>query len=92
MAGPTDCDDEDLVELDELARARARQVIAATPNGDPRVENEQLRSRLTELGVISHRPFLPGVTIGPARATGQADMVEIPSLGWGKARKRPGSG
>jgi hypothetical protein len=76
----------ELTELDQLARARARQVMVATPNGDPRAENERLRARLTELGVISHRPFVPGVRIGPAPAT---DQFGIPRLGWGR---RPGSG
>jgi hypothetical protein len=82
--------DEDLLELDELARARARQVMVATPNGDPRVENEQIRARLTELGVITHRPFVPGVTIGPGRATDQADMIGTPRLGWSPKDPRSG--
>jgi hypothetical protein len=53
--------EEELIELDELAQARAGHLLAATLNGDARVENEPLRSRLWELGVITHRPFLPGL-------------------------------
>ena len=70
---------------DELARARAAQVLTATPDGDPRAENEPLRSRLTELGVISHHPFVPGVRIGPSRTP---DDGGIPRLGWGSGRRQ----
>lgn len=66
---------------DELARARAGRVLTASPDGDPRVENEALRSRLTELGVISHHPFVPGVPVGPSRTP---DEGGIPQLGWGR--------
>ena len=52
-------DEKDLIELDELARTRAARVLVATPGGDARAENQPLRSRLLELGVISHRPYLP---------------------------------
>jgi hypothetical protein len=52
---------DELIEFDELASARAQHVLPATPDGDPRVENEPLRSWLWELGVITHRPFLPGL-------------------------------
>lgn len=70
---------------DELARARAGQVLTASADGDPRVENEPLRSRLTELGVISPHPFLPGVRLAPSPTP---DEGGIPRLGWGG---RPGS-
>jgi hypothetical protein len=50
---------EDLIALDELARARATRVLVATPDGDPRADNQPLRTRLLELGVISHRPYVP---------------------------------
>ncbi|MBV9684056.1 MAG: hypothetical protein JO046_19845 [Solirubrobacterales bacterium] len=56
---PASLDDQDLIGLDELARTRAARVLVATPGGDPRAENQPLRSRLLELGVISHRPYLP---------------------------------
>ncbi|MBV9942356.1 MAG: hypothetical protein JO262_09535 [Solirubrobacterales bacterium] len=51
--------EEDLIGLDELARARATRVLVATLAGDPRAENQPLRARLVELEVISHRPYLP---------------------------------
>jgi hypothetical protein len=50
---------EDLIGLDELARTRATRVLVATPDGDPRADNQPLRTRLLELGVISHRPYVP---------------------------------
>lgn len=56
---PASLAEADLIELDELARARAARVLIATPGGDSRAENQPLRSRLLELGVISHRPYLP---------------------------------
>ena len=71
---------------DELARSRAAWVLTASPDGDPRAENEPLRSRLTELGVISQHPFVPGVRIGPTRVPHEDG---IPRLGPGW---RPGSG
>ena len=71
---------------DSLARSRARQVLTASPDGDPHVENEPLRARLTELGVISHHPFVPGLRIGPSR-TPDDDGIPRLGLSW-----RPGSG
>jgi hypothetical protein len=50
---------EDLIALDENARARAVRVLVANPDGDPRAENQPLRTRLLELEVISHRPYIP---------------------------------
>jgi hypothetical protein len=73
---------------DELARTRAGQVLIASPDGDPSADNEPLRSRLTELGVISPHPFVPGVRLAPSRSTPDIDDG-IPRLGWGH---RPGSG
>jgi hypothetical protein len=46
---------EELIELDQLARARARQTI--------RPGDDALRNRLRELEIISHRPFVPGARI-----------------------------
>jgi hypothetical protein len=56
---PESLGDEDLIALDELARTRAARVLVATPGGDARAENQPLRSRLLELEVISHRPYIP---------------------------------
>jgi hypothetical protein len=47
--------DEDLAELDRLARGRARQTIGT---GD-----DALRYRLRELEIISPKPFVPGARI-----------------------------
>lgn len=46
--------------LDELLRERSAATLALTEDGDPRAENAPLRARLVELGIISHRPFVPG--------------------------------
>ena len=75
-------------ELDYLARARAEHLLVITADGDPRAENQPLRDRLVELGVISHQAFVPGARIGPAAAT---DDGHIPHMGWGR-RTGPGRG
>lgn len=75
-------------ELDYLARARAEHLLVITADGDPRAENQPLRDRLVELGVISHQAFMPGARIGPAAAT---DDGHIPHMGWGR-RTGPGRG
>ena len=46
---------DELVELDQLARDRARQTISTT--------DDALRYRLRELEIISPRPFVPGARI-----------------------------
>lgn len=48
-------DPDELIELDQLARDRARQTIS------PR--DDALRYRLRELEIISARPFVPGARI-----------------------------
>jgi hypothetical protein len=55
--------DEELLALDDRAAERATEVLAVTADGDPRFENEPLRARLLELGVISGRAFVPGAQI-----------------------------
>lgn len=57
---PQTLDGEEEITADELARGRAARVLIATPEGDPRSENQPLRARLRELEVISHRPYIPG--------------------------------
>jgi hypothetical protein len=47
----------ELAAVDEIARERATRVIEA---GGPYVDDESLRARLRELGVINPRAFLPG--------------------------------
>ena len=47
----------ELVAFDELARERATQVLAASEHY---VDDESLRVRLRELGVVNPRAFLPG--------------------------------
>jgi hypothetical protein len=59
---------EELLELDELACARAGMSPietggAVTADINPDVVNESLRARLRELEVISARPFVPGARI-----------------------------
>lgn len=52
--------EQELLDFDRLARDRAASVLRDVPppeGGDP------LRERLRELGVISHRPFVPGARI-----------------------------
>lgn len=47
----------ELAALDEVARERATRVLVASEHY---VDDESLRARLRELGVISPRAFLPG--------------------------------
>ena len=50
--------DEAGQETDTLARDRAAQIVDA--NADGTLDDESLRDRLTELGIISPYAFLPG--------------------------------
>lgn len=79
---------EELVSLDELARARAAyRLLAGTADGDPRAENEPLRARLWELGVITHRPFLAGVLGTRGRKPGRTRLgANRPSSGRSQLR------
>lgn len=77
----------DLMTLDELARTRAYHVVDATSDGDPHVENEALRSRLRELGVISHRPFVAGLP-GVTRHLTDRSQSEAMGWGWGAGSRR----
>jgi hypothetical protein len=47
----------ELAVLDEMVRERATQVVEAS---EDHVNDESLRVRLRELGVINHRAFVPG--------------------------------
>jgi hypothetical protein len=47
----------ELADLDQLARERATQVLAASAHD---VDDASLRARLDDLGVINPRAFLPG--------------------------------
>jgi hypothetical protein len=49
-----------MAEFHRLAGERALKTMSATQQGEPRIENEELRRRLVELEVISARPFVPG--------------------------------
>lgn len=55
----------ELDEFDTLAATRATQTVFASPGADPRLQNEPIRQRLVELGVISSRAFLPGARVRP---------------------------
>jgi hypothetical protein len=57
--------DGELAELDAMARERAARVLEAA---EPQVDDELLRERLSELGVISPRAFLPGARSRRGRA------------------------
>jgi hypothetical protein len=46
-----------LLQLDKLAREHATQTLAVDENGA--VDDSALRLRMRELGIISHRPFVP---------------------------------
>ncbi len=46
-----------LEEFDRLAEERAVRTLQISPDADPHAENEALRRRLTELGVISFLPM-----------------------------------
>jgi hypothetical protein len=51
--------DEEMLDSDQLARERAATVLRVDEPG----EGDRLHERLRELGVISHRPFVPGARI-----------------------------
>jgi hypothetical protein len=55
-------DARELLVLDELARERASQVLAATEDG---VDAAPLRARLRELDVINPHAFIPGARPRP---------------------------
>jgi hypothetical protein len=57
MEAADEANPRELAALDEIARERATRVIEA---GVPYVDDESLRARLRELGVINPRAFLPG--------------------------------
>jgi hypothetical protein len=49
---------EELLEIDELATERSMRILAA---GEGLADsNDELRSRMAELEIISSRPFVPG--------------------------------
>jgi hypothetical protein len=51
-----------LLELDELAREHATQMLAVGEDGA--VDDAGLRIRMRELGVINQRPFVPAPRFG----------------------------
>lgn len=64
VLGPPGSDQSDeLSELDELAREHATQTLAV---GDDNavVDEAELRIRMRELGIMSHRPFVPAPRFG----------------------------
>lgn len=56
-------EEADLRLFDQWAREVAAGIVVATGSQSPRVDNEPLRSRLVELGIISSKPFIPGARI-----------------------------
>ena len=57
MEAADEAHSRELMALDQIARERATRVIVAS---GPHVDDESLRARLRELGVINPRAFLPG--------------------------------
>ena len=57
MEAADEAHSRELTALDQIARERATRVIVAS---GPSVDDESLRARLRELGVINPRAFLPG--------------------------------
>ncbi len=57
MEAADEAHSRELMALDQIARERATRVIVAS---GPSLDDESLRARLRELGVISPRAFLPG--------------------------------
>jgi hypothetical protein len=55
---------EELLELDDLAVERAHRTVFAGTEEVLQAQTASLRARLMQLGVISHRPFVPGARIG----------------------------
>lgn len=50
---------DELLDLDRLAREHARRTLTVGAGGEPTLQDESLRVRLRELGVVSPRPFFP---------------------------------
>jgi hypothetical protein len=55
---------EELLDSDELAVQRATRTITLETDEVLAAQTASLRERLQELGVISHRPFVPGGRVG----------------------------
>jgi hypothetical protein len=51
---------QDQVELDQLAAARATRPVALGTEEVLAAQTASLRDRMRDLGIISHRPFVPG--------------------------------
>jgi hypothetical protein len=61
-------DDPELVEFDEGAHERAAALLSGDAGaGEAVAGDEPLRRRLLELGVISHRPFIPAARFARSR-------------------------
>jgi hypothetical protein len=56
--------ERELELLDERAREVAAGLVAADLAHAPRADNQALRDRFVELGIISSKPFFPGARIG----------------------------
>jgi hypothetical protein len=54
---------EELRLLDDRAREVAAGILTAGSSDDLRSDNQPLRERMVELGIISSRPFVPGARI-----------------------------
>lgn len=55
---------KDQLELDQLAAQRATRPVALGTDEVLAAQTASLRDRMSELGIISHRPFVPGGRLG----------------------------
>jgi hypothetical protein len=55
---------EDQLMLDQLAAERATRPVALGTDEVLAAQTASLRDRMSELGIISHRPFVPGGRVG----------------------------
>jgi hypothetical protein len=55
---------QEQLELDDLAQSRATRIVVSGTTEVLAAQTASLRDRLSELGIISHRPFVPGGRVG----------------------------
>jgi hypothetical protein len=55
---------EEVLEFDRLASERATRTIVLGTEEVLAAQTASLRDRMTELGIISHKPFVPGGRVG----------------------------
>ncbi|MBV9164945.1 MAG: hypothetical protein JO342_02215 [Solirubrobacterales bacterium] len=58
------CPRQEQLDFDVAAQERATRVVVSGTDEVLAAQTASLRDRLSELGVISHRPFVPGGRVG----------------------------